>query len=61
MKQKKMIFLPERNWTRMLLSLVFLMVLTTGMAFAQKPISGKVIDESGSGVPGVSVIVKGAG
>ncbi|MEI6276416.1 MAG: TonB-dependent receptor [Prolixibacteraceae bacterium] len=59
MKQKKMIFLPERNWTRMLLSLVFLMVLTTGMAFAQKPISGKVIDESGSGVPGVSVIVKG--
>lgn len=43
----------------MLLSLVLLMVLTTGMAFAQKTISGKVTDESGSSVPGVSVVVKG--
>jgi TonB-dependent starch-binding outer membrane protein SusC len=59
MKQKKMIFLPERKWTRIFLSLVFLMVLSTGMAFAQKPISGKVIDESGAAVPGVSVVVKG--
>ncbi len=59
MKLKKAIFLPEGKWTRMFLSLVFLMVLSTGMAFAQKPISGKVIDESGSGVPGVSVVVKG--
>jgi TonB-linked SusC/RagA family outer membrane protein len=59
MKQKKAIFLPKGKWTRMLLSLVLLMVLTTGMAFAQKTISGKVTDESGSSVPGVSVVVKG--
>jgi TonB-linked SusC/RagA family outer membrane protein len=59
MKQKKAIFMPEGKWTRIFLSLVFLMVLSTGMAFAQKSISGKVTDESGSSVPGVSVIVKG--
>ena len=59
MKQKKMISLPKGKWTRMLLSMVLLMVLTTGMAFAQKEISGKVIDEAGSPVPGASVIVKG--
>src|SRR5665647_1969635 len=59
MKQKKVIFLPERKWTRIFLSLVFLMVMSTGMAFAQKSISGKVTDESGSSVPGVSVVVKG--
>jgi len=59
MKQKKVIFLPERKWTRMFLSLVFLMVLSIGMVFAQKSITGKVIDESGSGVPGVSIVVKG--
>jgi len=35
------------------------MVLTTGMAFAQKAITGKVTDESGASVPGVSVVVKG--
>jgi TonB-linked SusC/RagA family outer membrane protein len=36
------------------------MVLTTGMALAQKKaISGKVADQTGSPVPGVTVIVKG--
>ncbi|MEI6143260.1 MAG: TonB-dependent receptor plug domain-containing protein [Mariniphaga sp.] len=59
MKQKNLIFLPKGKWTRTLLSLVLLMVLTTGMAFAQKSISGKVTDESGASVPGVSVVVKG--
>ncbi len=60
MKQKNLIFLPKEKWTRMLLSLVFLMVLTTGMAFAQKKsISGKVTDSSGTGVPGAAVVVKG--
>jgi len=60
MKQKNLIFLPKGNWTRMLLSLVLLMVLMTGMAFAQqKTITGKVIDESGASIPGVSVLVKG--
>jgi len=60
MKQKNLIFLPKGNWTRMLLSLVLLMVLMTGMAFAQqKSITGKVTDESGASIPGVSVLVKG--
>ncbi len=59
MKQKKVISLPEGKWTRMLLSLAFLMVMATGMAFAQKPISGKVSDESGASVPGVAVVAKG--
>jgi len=59
MKQKKVTSLLKGKWTRMLLSLILLMVMTTVMAFAQKPISGKVIDESGAGVPGVSVVVKG--
>src|SRR5665647_43517 len=59
MKQKKAIFLPKGKWTRICLSLVFLMVMTTGMAFAQKAITGKVTDESGASVPGVSVVVKG--
>jgi len=44
----------------MLLSLVLLMVLMTGMVFAQqKTVSGKVTDESGASIPGVSVLVKG--
>jgi len=60
MKQKKSFFLPKGNWTRMLFSLVLFMVLTTGMAFAQqKTITGKVTDDSGSSIPGVSIIVKG--
>ena len=60
MKQKNLIFLPKGKWTKMLLSMVLLMVLMTGMAFAQqKSITGKVTDESGASVPGVSVIVKG--
>jgi len=60
MKQKNLIFLPKGKWTKMLLSLVLLMVLMSGMAFAQqKLVTGKVTDESGASVPGVSVIVKG--
>lgn len=59
MKQRKLIFLPKGKWTRMLLSMVLLMVLTTSMAFAQKEMSGKVIDETGATIPGVSVVVKG--
>ena len=44
----------------MLSSLVLLMVLMTGMAFAQKKaITGKVTDQTGAPVPGVTVIVKG--
>jgi len=59
MKQNKAILLPKGKWTRMLLSMALLMVLTTGMAFAQKSISGKVTDESGASIPGASVVVKG--
>ncbi|MCE1199750.1 MAG: carboxypeptidase-like regulatory domain-containing protein, partial [Marinilabiliales bacterium] len=59
MKQKKLIFLPGEKWVRMILTLVLLMGLTTGLAFAQKAISGKVTDESGAPIPGVSVVVKG--
>jgi len=60
MKQEKMIFLPKGKWTRMLLSMVLLLVLTTGMAFGQKKsISGKVTDSSGMGIPGAAVVVKG--
>src|SRR5659263_416749 len=60
MKQKKLIFLTKGKWTRMLFSLVFLMVLMTGIAFAQqKSISGKISDQSGAMIPGASVIIKG--
>ena len=60
MKQKNLVFLPKGKWTKMLLSLVLLMVLMSGMAFAQqKLVTGKVSDESGASVPGVSVVVKG--
>ncbi len=60
MKQKNLIFLPKGKWTRMLSSLVLLMVLMTGMALAQrKPITGNVTDQTGAPVPGVTVIVKG--
>jgi len=60
MKQQNLIFLPIGKWTRKLFSTVLLMVLMVGLAFAQqKSISGKVTDESGASVPGVSVIVKG--
>ena len=60
MKKKNLIFLPKGKWTKMLLSLVLLMVLMSGMAFAQqKSVTGKVTDESGASVPGVSVVAKG--
>ncbi|HEY3390034.1 MAG TPA: carboxypeptidase-like regulatory domain-containing protein, partial [Prolixibacteraceae bacterium] len=60
MKQKNLFFLPKGKWTRMLLSAVLLMVLTTGMAFAQqKTITGKVTDKSGSSIPGASIVVQG--
>jgi len=60
MKQENQIILPEGKWIKMLFSMILLMVLMTGMAFAQqKSISGKVSDESGTPTPGVTVIVKG--
>ncbi len=51
---------PGRYWAGKFLSMVLLMVLLTGMAFAQqKSIKGKVADESGVGVPGATLVVKG--
>jgi len=60
MKQIRLSFLPGRKWTGNFLSMVLLMVLLSGMAFAQqKTITGKVTDESGAPVPGTTIIVKG--
>jgi TonB-dependent starch-binding outer membrane protein SusC len=36
-----------------------LLVLTAGAAFAQKTVTGTVLDEYGVGLPGVSILVKG--
>ena len=60
MKLKNQIFLPKGKYTRKLLSLVLLMFFMTGMAFAQqKTITGKVTDQTGASVPGVTVMIKG--
>ena len=60
MKLKNQIFLPKGKLTRKLLSLVLLMFFMTGMAFAQqKTITGKVTDQTGASVPGVTVMIKG--
>jgi len=60
MKQIRLSFSSEGNWAGKFLSMVLLMVLLTGMAFAQqKTITGKVTDESGAPVPGTTIIVKG--
>ena len=60
MKQENQIFLPKGSWIKMLFSMILILVLMTGMAFAQqKSISGKVTDESGTPTPGVTVVVKG--
>jgi len=60
MKQKNQIFQPKGIFTRKLLSLVLLMFFMTGMAFAQqKTITGKIADQTGASVPGVTVMIKG--
>src|SRR5665648_10350 len=60
MKPIYLSFSPGRKWVGKLLSMVLLMVLMTGMAFAQqKTVTGKVSDETGVPVPGATVIVKG--
>jgi len=60
MKQIRLSFSPEGKWAGKFLSMVLLMVMLTGMAFAQqKTISGNITDESGAPVPGATVIVKG--
>ena len=60
MKPNYLSFSPGSKWVGKFLSMVLLMVLLTGMAFAQqKTIKGKVTDETGAPVPGATVIVKG--
>jgi len=60
MKPIYLSFSPGRKWMGKFLSMVLLMVLLTGMAFAQqKTVKGNVIDETGTPVPGATVIVKG--
>ena len=60
MKPFNLSYSPERSWVGKFLSMVLLMVLLTGMAFAQqKTISGKVIDETGAPVTGATIVVKG--
>jgi hypothetical protein len=60
MEQKKIILLQKWRWTRMLFTQVLLVVLMTGIASAQqKSITGKVSDQSGSLIPGASIIIKG--
>ena len=60
MKPNYLSFSPGGKWVGKFLSMVLLMVLLTGMAFAQqKTIKGKVTDETGAPVPGATVIVKG--
>ena len=60
MKLKNPIFLPKGEITRKLLSLVLLMFFMTSMAFAQqKTVTGKIIDQTGASLPGVTVLIKG--
>lgn len=59
MKQKLTNLMPAGKWTRLLLMLVILMAVSSLAAFSQKTISGKVTDEGGASIPGVSVVVKG--
>lgn len=60
MKPIYLIFSPGRKWLGKFLSIVLITVLFTGMAFAQqKTVKGKVTDETGSPVPGATIIVKG--
>ncbi len=60
MKLKNLIFLSKGKYARKLLSLVLLMFFMTGMAFAQqKTVTGKIIDNTGASLPGVTVMIKG--
>jgi hypothetical protein len=60
MKPNYLSFSPGSKWAGKFLSMVLLVFLLTGMAFAQqKTVKGKVTDETGAPVPGATVIVKG--
>ncbi|WP_026953372.1 SusC/RagA family TonB-linked outer membrane protein [Algoriphagus mannitolivorans] len=48
-----------KNLYKILSVCLTLLVLSAGSAFAQKSVSGTVLDEFGVGLPGVSILVKG--
>ncbi|HSF52399.1 MAG TPA: TonB-dependent receptor [Algoriphagus sp.] len=48
-----------KNVYKMLSVCLTLLVLSAGTAFAQKTVTGTVLDEFGVGLPGVSILVKG--
>ncbi|MBX2966366.1 MAG: TonB-dependent receptor [Cyclobacteriaceae bacterium] len=62
MKQKILHMLPDRGkapgMIRFLSFLCFALLLTV-TAFAQSTVRGKVTDESGSGLPGVNILIRG--
>ena len=63
-KYLRLILLPNlsmfmKNVYKILSVCLTLLVLSAGAAFAQKTVSGTVLDEFGMGLPGVSVLVKG--
>src|SRR4030042_2130965 len=48
-----------KNWQKLLI-LLAIYVFTYSMVFAQvQPVKGKVIDESGSPLPGVNIVIEG--
>jgi TonB-dependent SusC/RagA subfamily outer membrane receptor len=60
MKKRKLIFQPRAKLLRGLLTMTILMIVMTGVAFAQlKSVSGVVKDDTNSPIPGVSVLAKG--
>lgn len=60
MKKRKLIFQPREKLFRGLLSMILLIVVMSGVAFAQqKSVSGIVKDETNTPIPGVSVLAKG--
>ena len=60
MKKGNLIFQRSEKLIRVLLSMVLLIVLFSGMTFAQqKSVSGVVKDDSNAPIPGVTVLAKG--
>ena len=48
-----------KNFNKILSVCLTLLVLSVSAAYAQKKVTGTVLDENGMGLPGVSILVKG--
>ena len=48
----------QKNCFLKSLLLIFALVMFSASAFAQKSVTGKVVDEHGEGLPGVNVVEK---